>query len=162
MVRAAPVTANRCHNEGRSTVHDDLAASRETMVERQLIARGIAEPCILNAMRRVPREAFLSPDLRAWAYADAALPIEAGQTITQPFMVARMLQAARLKPEDRVLEIGTGSGYAAAVLAEMVARVDTAERHANEAKTADSVLARPQQRLLQRNKHARANATCGA
>lgn len=110
-------------------MHEDLTASRELMIERQLIARGIAEPRILNAMRRVPREAFLSPGLREWAYADAALPIEAGQTITQPFMVARMLQAARLEPDDRVLEVGTGSGYAAAVLATMVARVDTVERH---------------------------------
>ncbi|TDY26938.1 protein-L-isoaspartate(D-aspartate) O-methyltransferase [Paraburkholderia sp. BL6665CI2N2] len=124
------------HNKGRSTVHEDLATSRERMVERQLIARGIADSRILNAMRRVPREVFLSPDLRAWAYADAALPIDAGQTITQPFMVARMLQAARLEPEDRVLEIGTGSGYAAAVLAEMVARVDTIERHRQLAESA--------------------------
>ena len=135
MVRQPP-DSEPLHNEGRSTVHEDLAVSRETMVERQLIARGIVEPRILDAMRRVPREAFLSPDLRAWAYADAALPIEAGQTITQPFMVARMLQAARLKPDDRVLEIGTGSGYAAAVLAEMVARVDTVERHAQLAESA--------------------------
>lgn len=117
-------------------MHEDLAMSRETMVERQLIARGIAEPRILDAMRRVPREAFLSPDLREWAYADAALPIEAGQSITQPFMVARMLQAARLKPDDHVLEIGTGSGYAAAVLAEIVACVDTVERHAQLAESA--------------------------
>ncbi|WP_116119521.1 protein-L-isoaspartate(D-aspartate) O-methyltransferase [Paraburkholderia sp. BL6669N2] len=117
-------------------MHEDLATSRERMVERQLIARGIADSRILNAMGHVPREVFLSPDLRAWAYADAALPIDAGQTITQPFMVARMLQAARLEPQDRVLEIGTGSGYAAAVLAEMVARVDTIERHRQLAESA--------------------------
>ncbi|CAE6837375.1 Protein-L-isoaspartate O-methyltransferase [Paraburkholderia aspalathi] len=110
-------------------MHEDLAEPRETMVERQLLARVIAEPRILDAMRRVPREAFLSPDLREFAYADAALPIGVGQTITQPFIVALMLEAARLEPDDRVLEIGTGSGYAAAVLAEMVAHVDTVERH---------------------------------
>lgn len=124
------------HNKGRSTVHEDLATLRERMVELQLMVRGIADSRILNAMRRVPREVFLRPDLRAWAYADAALPIDAGQTITQPFMVARMMQAARLAPEDRVLEIGTGSGYAAAVLAEMVARVDTIERHRQLAESA--------------------------
>ncbi|SOE63701.1 protein-L-isoaspartate(D-aspartate) O-methyltransferase [Burkholderia sp. D7] len=109
-------------------MHDDLTAAREEMVERQLVARGIVEPRVLDAMRRVPREAFLSPDLREFAYADESLPIEAEQTISQPFIVALMLAAARLGPEDRVLEIGTGSGYAAAVLAEMVAHVDTVER----------------------------------
>ncbi|MFL9858720.1 protein-L-isoaspartate(D-aspartate) O-methyltransferase [Paraburkholderia madseniana] len=117
-------------------MHEDLAEPRETMIERQLVARGIAEPRILDAMRRVPREEFLSPDLREFAYADAALPIGAGQTITQPFIVARMLEAARLEPDDRVLEIGTGSGYAAAVLAQMVAHVDTVERHPQLAESA--------------------------
>ncbi|MFM0011403.1 protein-L-isoaspartate(D-aspartate) O-methyltransferase [Paraburkholderia sediminicola] len=117
-------------------MREDFAEPRETMIDRQLVARGIAEPRILDAMRRVPREAFLSPDLREFAYADAALPIEAGQTITQPFIVALMLEAARLEPDDRVLEIGTGSGYAAAVLAEMVAHVDTVERHPQLAESA--------------------------
>jgi protein-L-isoaspartate(D-aspartate) O-methyltransferase len=96
-------------------VHDDLTAAREEMIERQLVARGFVEPCLLEAMRRVPREAFLSPDLREFAYADESLPIEAEQTVSQPFIVALMLAAARLGPDDRVLEIGTGSGYAAAV-----------------------------------------------
>ncbi|KAE8755168.1 protein-L-isoaspartate(D-aspartate) O-methyltransferase [Paraburkholderia madseniana] len=121
-------------------MHEDLAEPRESMMERQLVARGIAEPRILDAMWRVPREAFLSPDLREFAYADAALPIGAGQTITQPFIVARMLEAARLEPDDHVLEIGTGSGYAAAVLAEMVAHVDTVERHPQLAESASDRL----------------------
>jgi protein-L-isoaspartate(D-aspartate) O-methyltransferase len=117
-------------------VHEYFGGARETMVERQLMARGIAQPRVLDAMRRVPREAFLSPDLREFAYADTALPIEAGQTITQPFIVALMLEAARLEPDDHVLEVGTGSGYTAAVLAEMVAHVDTVERHAELADSA--------------------------
>ncbi|CAB3797818.1 protein-L-isoaspartate(D-aspartate) O-methyltransferase [Pararobbsia alpina] len=109
-------------------MHDDMSDAREEMIERQLIARGIVEPRIIDAMRRVPREAFLRWGLREFAYADESLPIEAEQTISQPFIVALMLAIAQLGPNDHVLEIGTGSGYAAAVLAEVVAVVDTIER----------------------------------
>ena len=92
---------------------------RQQMVKHQLAARGITDPKILDAMRRVPRDAFVSPDLVEFAYEDTPLPIEEEQTISQPFMVAMMIDALKLSPDDRVLEIGTGSGYAAAVLAEI-------------------------------------------
>lgn len=100
---------------------------RERMVEWQLAGRGIADAAVLEAMRRVPRERFVPPELREFAYDDAPLPIGEGQTISQPYIVALMAEAARLRPGDRVLEIGTGSGYAAAVLARLAARVDTVE-----------------------------------
>lgn len=108
----------------------DFAKQRERMVERQLAGRGLADARVLAAMRRIPREAFVPEPLREFAYEDAPLPIEAGQTISQPFIVARMLEAAQLEPGDRVLEIGAGSGYAAAVIAAMVAHVYAIERHA--------------------------------
>jgi protein-L-isoaspartate(D-aspartate) O-methyltransferase len=102
---------------------------RRRMVERHVEARGIREPAVLDAMRAVPREAFLPGDLEEFAYADTPLPIEEGQTISQPFIVAMMAEALSLGPKDRVLEIGTGSGYAAAILAEIAADVFTVERH---------------------------------
>ena len=109
---------------------------RQQMVKHQLAARGITDPKILDAMRRVPRDAFVSPDLVEFAYEDTPLPIEEEQTISQPFMVAMMIDALKLSPDDRVLEIGTGSGYAAAVLAEIAKEVYTIERHASLAKGA--------------------------
>jgi len=102
--------------------------ARATMVERQLAGRGIDDRRVLDAMRRVPREAFVPQSLREFAYDDTPLPIDAGQTISQPYIVALMAQAAALDAGDRVLEIGTGSGYAAAVLGELAAHVDTVER----------------------------------
>lgn len=99
------------------------------MVERHLEARGIRDPRVLDAMRAVPRERFLQQDLAEFAYADTPLPIAQGQTISQPFIVAMMVEALQLEPGNRVLEIGTGSGYAAAVLAEVAAEVFTVERH---------------------------------
>jgi protein-L-isoaspartate(D-aspartate) O-methyltransferase len=102
--------------------------ARRRMVERQLVSRGIVDPLVLAAMGTVPREKFISPSQAALAYRDGPLPIGEGQTISQPYIVARMTAAARLVPADRVLEIGTGSGYAAAVLAEIVADVYTVER----------------------------------
>ena len=107
----------------------DEAHRRDRMVERQLADRGIADPAVLDAMRRVPREQFVSPDLRRDAYADSPLPIEAGQTISQPYVVAWMIEAARVRAGDRVLEVGAGSGYASAVLSLIAAQVYAIERH---------------------------------
>ena len=100
----------------------DFASEREAMVERQLRRRGISEPEILDAFRAVPREAFVGDDVAHLAYGDHPLPIEAGQTISQPYIVALMIQAAAIRPGDRVLEVGAGSGYAAAVIAALPAR----------------------------------------
>jgi protein-L-isoaspartate(D-aspartate) O-methyltransferase len=98
------------------------------MVERQLRRRDIVDGRVLAAMRSVPRERFVPPDLRNRAYEDAALPIGEGQTISQPYMVAAICAALRLRGDERVLDVGTGSGYQAAVLAELAAEVDTIER----------------------------------
>jgi protein-L-isoaspartate(D-aspartate) O-methyltransferase len=104
------------------------AEARARMVERQLRARGIADERVLAAMGSVPREAFIDPMQRGLAYADEALPIASGQTISQPYIVARMTELLGVRPGDRVLEIGTGSGYQAAVLAAMGCRITTIER----------------------------------
>lgn len=101
----------------------DFASEREAMVERQLRRRGITEPSILDAFRAVPRDLFVAPDVAHLAYGDHPLPIEAGQTISQPYIVALMIQAAALKGGDKVLEVGSGSGYAAAVMSRIAARV---------------------------------------
>lgn len=101
---------------------------RDQMITRDLRGRGIQDGRVLAAMSRVPREAFVPEALAGAAYDDRPLPIEAGQTISQPYIVAWMAEVARLEPADRVLEIGTGSGYAAAVLALLVRQVDTIER----------------------------------
>src|SRR3546814_1106463 len=89
---------------------------RRTMIDRQIVSRGIKSPHVLAAMRNVPREAFLPDELAEFAYEDSALSIEAGQTISQPYIVALMIDAAGIEPGDTVLEIGAGSGYAAAIL----------------------------------------------
>ena len=98
------------------------------MVDRQLRARDIVDRRVLEAMERVPRELFVPDGLRARAYEDAALPIGEGQTISQPYMVARICETLSLTAGERVLDVGTGSGYQAAVLAELGAEVDTIER----------------------------------
>jgi len=108
---------------------DNMVQQRDWMVARQIEARGIRDPRVLAAMRRVPRHAFVAASFRGDAYEDTPLPIEAGQTISQPYIVALMLEAARLEPTDRMLEIGAGSGYASAVAAELVTHVDAIERH---------------------------------
>jgi protein-L-isoaspartate(D-aspartate) O-methyltransferase len=107
---------------------DVQAARRARMVERQLAGRGIADERVLAAMGRVPREAFVPSELADRAYDDAALPIGEGQTISQPYIVAAMCELLRLEETDRVLDVGTGSGYAAAVLDELAASVVSIER----------------------------------
>jgi protein-L-isoaspartate(D-aspartate) O-methyltransferase len=102
-------------------------ALRESMVEQQIAARGIRDSRVLAAMRRVPRHEFVPPDLQPAAYEDRPLPIGEGQTISQPYIVALMTEVLELSPDDRVLEIGTGSGYQAAVLAELTDQVYTIE-----------------------------------
>jgi protein-L-isoaspartate(D-aspartate) O-methyltransferase len=98
------------------------------MVSEHLLARGIRDAAVIRAMREVPREAFLPPEMERFAYDDGPLPIEAGQTISQPYIVAYMIEALELLGRERVLEIGTGSGYAAAVLSRCAAEVFTVER----------------------------------
>ena len=101
---------------------------REEMVKRQIESRGVNDPNVLAAMHKIPRHLFVSEALSDQAYGDFPLPIGEQQTISQPYIVAEMTQALQLKSEDRVLEIGTGSGYQAAILAEIVFRVYTIER----------------------------------
>jgi protein-L-isoaspartate(D-aspartate) O-methyltransferase len=106
----------------------DFTVEREAMVDRHLRRRGIKEQPILDAFLEVPREAFVSDEYRHLAYGDHPLPIEAGQTISQPYIVALMIEAAGIKPGDKVLEVGAGSGYAAAVISRIAARVVAIER----------------------------------
>ncbi|TMJ64574.1 MAG: protein-L-isoaspartate(D-aspartate) O-methyltransferase [Alphaproteobacteria bacterium] len=107
----------------------DLARARERMVQVQIARRGIRDSRVLDAMRCVPREAFVDPGFEEFAYEDGPLPIGEGQTISQPYIVALMIEAAELRPSDRVLEIGAGSGYAAAVMGQIANRVYAIERY---------------------------------
>jgi protein-L-isoaspartate(D-aspartate) O-methyltransferase len=118
----------------------DFGQARQQMVERQIAGRGLHDPVVLAAMKRVPREAFVPENQRDAAYDDGPLPIGEGQTISQPYVVALMAEAAGVDKHDRVLEVGTGSGYAAAVLGEMAAHVDTIERHSPLAESARETL----------------------
>ena len=102
---------------------------RQQMIDYQLVARGLHDQTVLDAINAVPREEFVATDLVEFAYRDTPLPIEADQTISQPYIVALMTAALELKSEDRVLEVGTGSGYAAAILGEIAKEVFTIERH---------------------------------
>jgi protein-L-isoaspartate(D-aspartate) O-methyltransferase len=111
-----------------ATTMTDYAAEREAMVERHLKRRGITEQRIVDAFLAVPREAFVSPEYQHLAYGDHPLPIEAGQTISQPYIVALMIQAAGIGPGDHVLEVGAGSGYAAAVISRIAREVIAIER----------------------------------
>lgn len=108
---------------------NDFARQRERMVQEQIAARGITDPALLNAFRQVPREHFVSPPYLKYAYRDGPIPLPGRQTISQPYVVALMISLMQLRETDRVLEIGTGSGYAAAVMSRMVAMVYTVERH---------------------------------
>ena len=106
----------------------DFADLRGQMVRRQIEARGIFDPLILDAFREVPREEFVDEKQRQWAYDDHPLPIEAGQTISQPYIVALMIEAAEIRPGDKVLEVGAGSGYAAALMSRIARKVIGIER----------------------------------
>ena len=118
----------------------DPTAARLLMVESQLRGRGVSDPRVLDAMLRVPRHEFVPEQHRSQAYEDHPLPIGDGQTISQPYIVALMLQSLQLKPSDKVLEVGTGSGYVTALLAELAAEVFSIERHPALADKAREVL----------------------
>ena len=107
-----------------------MAKRRAAMVDHQIVARGVGDPRLLEAMRTIPREAFVPRHLTALAYEDSPLPIAAGQTISQPYIVALMIAEARIRPLDRLLEIGLGSGYAAAIMSWMAREVFAIDRHA--------------------------------
>jgi protein-L-isoaspartate(D-aspartate) O-methyltransferase len=119
----------------------DFAAARARMVEQQLRRRGIADERVLAAMGEAPREAFVLPRQRSHAYADSALPIGESQTISQPWIVAAICQALELRGPERVLEIGTGSGYSTCVLSLLAAEVVSVERHASLSRAAATALA---------------------
>src|SRR4029077_6503138 len=127
----------------------DFPAQRERMVKEQIVMRGVEEERVLGAMREVPREKFVPAEYRAESYTDRPLPIGYHQTISQPFIVAFMTEELRPKPTDRVLESGTGSGYQAAILAELVAEVYSIEIIEQLAKSAEATL----QRLGYKNVH---------
>jgi protein-L-isoaspartate(D-aspartate) O-methyltransferase len=118
----------------------DYSIARRLMVERQIIARGVRDRLVLDAMMQVPRHLFVEEALRGQAYSDYPLPIGEKQTISQPYMVAFMTEALRLKGGEKVLEIGTGSGYQAAVVAQIASRVFSVERITDLARRARRVL----------------------
>lgn len=120
----------------------DPSIARALMIDIQLRNRGIADERVLSAMLRVPRHEFVAEAYRSEAYEDHPLPIGEGQTISQPYIVALMLEILELKPTDQVLEVGTGSGYVTALLAELAARVYSMERHASLASSARELLTR--------------------
>jgi protein-L-isoaspartate(D-aspartate) O-methyltransferase len=120
----------------------EYAVQREEMIEKQLRRRGIQDAAVLAAMAAVPRHEFVSEDVRAHAYDDLPLPIGSGQTISQPYIVAAMTTALHLQPGDRVLEIGTGCGYHAAVLSRLAKEVFTIERRPELASSASARLVR--------------------
>ena len=135
-----------------------FARERERMVEEQLIARGLRDPRVIEVMRRLPRHVFVDEALRDRAYGDHPLPIGEGQTISQPFIVGRMTELLQLGGREKVLEVGTGCGYQAAVLAELAERVCTMERIPRLASRARETL----ERLGYRNVWVRtANGTLG-
>ncbi len=129
MIRCGPVLVGSLAVAGLCTAQDDAAfvRARREMVKHQLKGRDITDARVLAVMGKVPRHRFVSPPWVGEAYSDHALPIEEGQTISQPYIVALMTQLLELKGGERVLEVGTGSGYQAAVLAELVSRVYTIE-----------------------------------
>ena len=134
----ATLAATACGQ--RPTPASDFAAERQRMVQQQLKTRGINDARVLAAMAKVPREEFIPPESRAAGYEDGPLPIGHGQTISQPYIVAFMTEQLRLKASDRVLEIGTGSGYQAAILAELVSEIYSVEIVEPLAKNAEATL----------------------
>jgi protein-L-isoaspartate(D-aspartate) O-methyltransferase len=133
----------------KPSTSSDFVAQRQQMVQRQLVTRGIKDQRVLAAMAKVPREEFVAPESRVASYEDGPLPIGYGQTISQPYIVAFMTERLRPKPSDRVLEVGTGSGYQAAILAELVSEVYSIEIVEPLAKNAEATL----QRLGYKNVH---------
>jgi protein-L-isoaspartate(D-aspartate) O-methyltransferase len=127
----------------------DFTSQRQHMVQQQLVTRGINDARVLAAMAKVPREEFVTPESRAASYEDGPLPIGYGQTISQPYIVAFMTEQLRPKPSDRVLEVGTGSGYQAAILADLVSEVYSIEIVEPLTKNAEATL----QRLGYKNVH---------
>src|SRR3954452_13833855 len=127
-------------NRSGTTSTERLAQQRERMVQRQLRRRGIVDERVLEAMSEVPREWFLPEDVRGDAYRDGAVPIGEGQTMSQPWIVGCMTMLAEPEPGRRVLEVGTGSGYGAAVLSRCCGEVVTIERHPELAERARAVL----------------------
>jgi protein-L-isoaspartate(D-aspartate) O-methyltransferase len=120
----------------------DFQSARESMVKSQLRARGIIDPRVLEAMLQVPRHEFVAESYRDAAYEDHPLPISEGQTISQPYVVAVMLELLQLAGKEKVLEVGTGSGYVTALLAHLAAEVFSVERYADLAATAAGTLAK--------------------
>jgi protein-L-isoaspartate(D-aspartate) O-methyltransferase len=120
----------------------NLASARDRMVDAQVARRGIGDRHVLQAMRRVPREAFVEPGFEEFAYEDSPLPIGEDQTISQPYIVAAMIEGAEVKPGNRVLEVGTGSGYAAAILSRIAGQVYSIERHPSLLQSATERLAK--------------------
>jgi len=143
----AAIVATGCGQ--RAPLASEFTAQRQFMVQRQLIPRGINDQRVLAAMAKVPREEFVAPESRAESYEDGPLPIGYGQTISQPYIVAFMTEQLHPKPGDRVLEIGTGSGYQAAILAELASEVYSIEIVEPLAKSAEATL----QRLGYKNVH---------
>ncbi len=143
----AVLVASGCGQKAPLT--SDFAVQRQQMVQQQLMPRGIKDERVLVAMAKVPREEFVTSESRIASYEDGPLPIGYGQTISQPYIVAFMTEQLRPKPSDRVLEVGTGSGYQAAILAELVSEVYSIEIVAPLAKNAEATL----QRLGYKNVH---------
>ncbi len=143
MIRARKARASKLWLKKRDEGDDGSkhAQRRQAMVEEQIRKRGVTSPKVLEAMAKVPRHLFVHESQAAAAYQDHPLPLAADQTISQPYMVALMAEAAEIKPEDRVLEVGTGSGYAAAVFSKLSAEVYTAECQQELATSAKSLLA---------------------
>src|SRR6266496_3195722 len=144
----AAFAAASCGPQAAAPV-SDFAGERYQMIQQQVKARGVGDPRVLAAMSKVRRDEFVPPDVKASSYTDQPLPIGYGQTISQPYIVAFMTEQLRLSNNDRVLEIGTGSGYQAAILAELAAEVYTIEIIEPLAKTAEATL----QRLGYKNVH---------
>jgi protein-L-isoaspartate(D-aspartate) O-methyltransferase len=120
-------------------IFDSYERERARMVRSQIEMRKISDPRLLKVMRQVPRHLFVPEDQRFWAYRDSALPIGSGQTISQPYIVALMTEALALTGDEKVLEVGTGSGYQAAILAELAREVHTIELHAELSKEAKRI-----------------------